>query len=55
VRERRWRFEERWVDVVSVRILVDGVKNDFVFNGVSVGRWVDGVKTEEGIRKAQSQ
>ncbi len=38
-----------------MRILVDGVKNDSVYNGVSVGRWVDGVKTKEGIRKAQSQ
>jgi hypothetical protein len=55
VRERRWRYEERWVDAVSVRILADGVKNDSVYNGMSVGRWVDGVKTEEGIRKAQSQ
>jgi hypothetical protein len=55
VRERRWRYEERWVDAVSVRILADGVKNDSVYNVMSVGRWVDGVKTEEGIRKAQSQ
>jgi hypothetical protein len=39
VRERRWRYEERWVDAVSVRILADGVKNDSVYNGVSVGIW----------------
>jgi hypothetical protein len=38
---------------VSVKILVDGLKNDSIYNGVSVGRWVDGVKIEE--RKAQSQ
>jgi len=39
VRERRWRSEERSVDAVSVRILVDGLKNDSVYNGVSVGIW----------------
>jgi hypothetical protein len=47
VRERRWISEEISVDAVSVRILVDGLKNDSVYNGVSVGIWRKEIWKEE--------